>query len=75
MWHIEKYKNTPSLIMWMTWQIFVYVQKDISNQMLEAVHNCQRLNKCTKHTLSKIHLPPSKVYTNVFQMENVPWKM
>ncbi len=34
--------------------------------MLGAIHNCQHLNECTKHTLSQIPLPPQKGYTLTF---------
>ncbi len=31
-----------------------------------AIHNCQHLNECTKHTLSQIPFPPQKVYALTF---------
>ncbi len=41
---------------------------------LGAIHNCQSLIECTKHTLSQTASPSKSVHHSIFQMNNLPWK-
>ncbi len=70
---------TPSLIMLNTmnwsWKVCFLHCTSITASMNTkgAIHNCQHLNECTKHTFLDPSLSKS-IHINIFQVDNLPWK-
>ncbi len=60
-------------VLWYVTAFLAYTISHKSNFILGAIHNCQLVNECTKHTFSD-SLPPSKSVHNIFQINNLPQK-